>query len=136
MKFIAASVFGLNLFLCTGATVLPRQGNISNRPTCGTTGDAVLADCRKLLDNWPAFPDWNPTCHYGVNKAWNPVCEGGCCVYTDWDGALWADVKNAVSNLMGCASEEKNAINGVIDVVDTGRVCVGDRAACGDCFED
>lgn len=68
-------------------------------------------------------------------------------VYTTQNQMRWnnrddpndgADVKSAVQALLGCASEEKNSVNGVVTLdEDKGeRVCIGDRAACGDCFSD
>ncbi|PWN86914.1 hypothetical protein FA10DRAFT_224303, partial [Acaromyces ingoldii] len=117
-------------------------------PKCGTTGDATLSDCRALLDQWPAFGNFDATCTYSVTQtAYNPACLGNCCVYTTQNQMRWnnrddpndgADVKSAVQALLGCASEEKNSVNGVVTLdEDKGeRVCIGDRAACGDCFSD
>jgi hypothetical protein len=58
-------------------------------------------------------------------------CSG--CIYTDWNGGLWADIKEAFSHLLDCGALDKNKVNGVIQVVDSGRVCVSDGTGCGDC---
>ncbi|TFK49816.1 hypothetical protein OE88DRAFT_1662507 [Heliocybe sulcata] len=140
MKFLAS----LTVSTLSSAATLPglmrRQGNIDDQPTCGTTGDATLSDCQYMYDNWPNFPDWSPTCHYydgvGSSTAWRPACNGNCCVYTDWNGGLWADIRTAVSHLLDCGDKAKNTVNGVLQVVDSGRVCISNGDGCGDCFED
>ncbi|EJD48394.1 hypothetical protein AURDEDRAFT_29161, partial [Auricularia subglabra TFB-10046 SS5] len=125
--------FATFLAAATASVLTARQGNNVNQPTCGTTGDATLSDCQYLFDQWPNFPDWSPTCHYGVHKAWNPTCYQNCCVYTDWDGGLWTDIKLAVDHLIDCGDPGKNTVNGVVEIVDSGRVCISNGDGCGDC---
>ncbi|EPQ53363.1 hypothetical protein GLOTRDRAFT_95323 [Gloeophyllum trabeum ATCC 11539] len=143
MKFLYPLTIIAAAATVTSAANLPglmkRQGNIDDQPTCGTTADATLSDCQYLYDHWPDFPDWSPTCHYFdgvVSTAWRPACNGNCCIYTDWNGGLWADIHTAVSHLLDCGDKAKNTVNGVLQVVDSGRVCLSNGNGCGDCFED
>lgn len=55
------------------------------------------------------------------------------CIYTDWDGGLWEDIKVAVDHLLDCGAPAVNKVNGVIQVVDSGRVCLSNGSGCGDC---
>ena len=55
------------------------------------------------------------------------------CVYTDWDGGLWDDIHNAVDHLLDCGDPGKDTVNGVVEVVDSGRVCLSNGDGCGDC---
>ncbi|EJD44583.1 hypothetical protein AURDEDRAFT_166368 [Auricularia subglabra TFB-10046 SS5] len=138
MKTASLALTLSTLFVASSASVLTaRQGNNVNQPTCGTTADATLSDCQYLFDHWPNFADWGPTCHYSlVHKAWRPACYGNCCIYTDWDGGLWEDIKLAVDHLLDCGDPGKDSVNGVVEIVDSGRVCLSDGTGCGDCFED
>lgn len=72
------------------ATVAVRQTNNPNKPTCGGAGDATLADCQHLYDNWPYWQDatWDATCHSGTTLEYNPACYGNCCIFTTWNTPL------------------------------------------------
>ncbi|KIY64430.1 hypothetical protein CYLTODRAFT_457223 [Cylindrobasidium torrendii FP15055 ss-10] len=119
------------------ATISARQTNNANKPECGGAGDATLADCQHLFDNWPYYQDatWDATCHSGTTLEYNPACYGNCCVYTSWNTPLWEDVHSAVGQILGCKSEEKGTVNGRVEVTDSGTICMADRDACGDCFD-
>ncbi|KAL9933971.1 hypothetical protein V8E36_007053 [Tilletia maclaganii] len=139
-RFAFASLAALALVAATnaGPLIAARQ---NRNPTCGTAGDATLSDCQALVDNWPVPA---PT---GVGQtAYNPACNGNCCVYVTTNHAIWdnpdsdiGDVRAAARAFLGRGSQEKNSVNGVIDVEQDGvegRVCLSDSAGCGDCFSD
>uniref|UniRef100_A0A0W0FFG6 Uncharacterized protein n=2 Tax=Moniliophthora roreri TaxID=221103 RepID=A0A0W0FFG6_MONRR len=116
------------------AALVPRQDS----PTCGTTGDATLSDCRDLVNSQWSNLNYENTCTFGVSTAYNPICHpGNCCVYVTVDTLSQDDVQNAARTIVnGCASESTNTVNGVINVNSDARVCIGNGDACGDCFED
>jgi hypothetical protein len=76
MSFATLALFGVSVNAVALDTTVRRQTNITDKPTCGTTADATLSDCRAIFDDWPSFPNWEPTCHYGVEKAWRRACFG------------------------------------------------------------
>jgi hypothetical protein len=77
-SFATLALLGVSVNAVALNTTVRRQTNITDKPTCGTTADATLSDCRAIFDDWPSFPNWEPTCHYGVEKAWRPACFGNC----------------------------------------------------------
>lgn len=71
--------------------------------------------------------------------AYNVACKGECCVYvaaTGADTVLKETTRQEALGLLGCGDSGSNKINGMQKFDDGHAVCIGDRAACGDCFDD
>uniref|UniRef100_A0A0W0FFZ2 Uncharacterized protein n=1 Tax=Moniliophthora roreri TaxID=221103 RepID=A0A0W0FFZ2_MONRR len=59
------------------AALVPRAN-----PTCGTTEDATLSDCRNLVNSkWTdSMLNYDRTCTWGlIFRAYNPICSPGNC---------------------------------------------------------
>ncbi|KAF9455992.1 hypothetical protein BDZ94DRAFT_1315615 [Collybia nuda] len=112
---------------------------------CGTTEDATLSDCQKLLtpDTWNgAWAGSNSVCHFGLgNVAHNVGCLGGgnCCVYVagvDPNTLGKEQARTEAQGLLGCADTGKNLVNALQTFSDGHGVCISNGHGCGDCFDD
>ncbi|KAJ7135247.1 hypothetical protein C8R43DRAFT_956086 [Mycena crocata] len=104
-------------------------------PTCGTAPDAVLSDCKSMLNSDISL-NYDRTCTYGIDgDAYNPVCSpGNCCFYTTHKGASVDDVKKYGNILLGCGDTSKNKVNGRVEDDDGNAYCLSDGSGCGDCL--
>ncbi|PWN88749.1 hypothetical protein FA10DRAFT_303678 [Acaromyces ingoldii] len=141
--------FSTLMALALGASTL-LTAHASVGVHCGTTGDAVLSDCKDMLNDkafWDGEFNTGATCTYTnpfstvplPTTAYNVACKGECCVYvaaTGADTVLKETTRQEALGLLGCGDEGANKINGMQKFDDGHGVCIGDRGACGDCFDD
>ncbi|KAF8889058.1 hypothetical protein BD779DRAFT_1469966 [Infundibulicybe gibba] len=136
--------------------------SVRNELTCGTAGDAMLAnspppslhwadvstsasDCDKLFNSKFSL-EYKNTCSYKVGRdrvrAYRPACSGNSpalivigqgCIYTTHTDLPLAEVRKYGQDVLKCRSDKKGLVNGRTPMPG-GFLCVADRRGCGDCL--
>ncbi|KAF8876274.1 hypothetical protein BD779DRAFT_171134 [Infundibulicybe gibba] len=156
-SFISTTIFltGVAAYVLARPSVFPREGPAIPLPKnalsaleemrCNVTSNAVASNCDRLFSSTFAmhYDKWH-TCEYQKGspsskanlKAYNPVCvgPGHCCIYAT--RIVSADeVKIYGPKLMGCRSNQKDAVNGRIQIPG-GSLCIADAGGCSGCFSE